>query len=253
LTRHHILVGTAADGGEVKVTPYHTDLLLAGTSGSGKSTLATGLMERFAEHKYQFCVIDPEGDYETFEIATAVGSPQRAPTVDEVLQLLKKPQVNAVVNLVGLPIVDRPSFFLTLLPRLQEMRARTGRPHWLVLDEAHHLLPSSWEPGALALPPALQGVVMITVHPGMIARPALSSVNTLAVIGSAPSAMFDDFSHAVGGRAPAVQTSPLEPGQALLWRRGSGEAPVRMRAAACKAERRRHTRKYAEGELPPER
>src|SRR5262249_12541301 len=70
LTRHHVLVGTAAGGTEVKVTPYDTYLLLSGTSGSGKSTVATALMERFAEHKYQFCVIDPEGDYEGFEIAT---------------------------------------------------------------------------------------------------------------------------------------------------------------------------------------
>jgi hypothetical protein len=87
----------------------------------------------------------------------------------------------------------------------------------------------------------------------MIARPALASVNTLAVIGSAPAAMFDEFSQAVGGRAPSVQAGPLEPGQALLWRRGTSEPPVRMRVAPCKAERRRHTRKYVEGELPPER
>ncbi|MBI1917666.1 MAG: HAD-IIB family hydrolase [Planctomycetes bacterium] len=253
LKRHHVLAGTTAGGETVLIDPIGISLLIAGTSGSGKSTLATGLMERLAEQRYQFCVIDPEGDYETFEIATPIGSTQRAPTIDEVLQLMKTPTTNAVVSLVGLPIGDRPSFLLTLLPRLQEMRARTGRPHWLVLDEAHHLLPSSWEPGALALPPALEGVVMITVHPGMIARPALASVNTLAVIGSAPSAMFDEFSQAVGGLAPPVQAGPLEPGQALLWRRGSGEAPLRMRVAPCKAERRRHTRKYAEGELPPER
>src|SRR5439155_6932408 len=242
LKRHHALAGNADNGGAVRIDPFSTSLLIAGTSGSGKSTLATGLMECLAEQRYQFCVIDPEGDYETFEIATPVGSTKRAPTIDEVLQLMKGTTTNAVVNLVGLPIVDRPSFLLTLLPRLQEMRARTGRPHWLVLDEAHHLLPSSWEPGALALPPALEGVVMITVHPGMIARPALAAVNTLAVVGSTPAAMFDEFSRAVGGRAPVVQAKPLEPGQALLWRRGSGEAPVRMRVAPCKAERRRPTR-----------
>ena len=50
---------------------------------------------------------------------------------------LDQPADNLVVNLIGLPLADRPPFFLTLLPRLLEMRARTGRPHWIVVDEAH--------------------------------------------------------------------------------------------------------------------
>jgi len=99
----------------------------------------------------------------------------------------------------------------------------------------------------------LEGVAMITVHPGMIARPALESVKTLAVVGSAPAEMFGEFCTAVSEPAPAVQTESLEPGQALLWQRGSGGTPVRLRIAAGKTERRRHTRKYAEGELPPDR
>ena len=44
--------------------PYGVNVLVAGTSGSGKSTLATGLLERLAEQDYQFCIVDPEGDYE---------------------------------------------------------------------------------------------------------------------------------------------------------------------------------------------
>src|SRR5262249_24867781 len=146
-----------------------------------------------------------------------------------------------------------PSFLLALLPRVQELRARKGRPHWLVLDEAHHLLPSSWVPGTLGLPQALEGVVMITVHPGMIARPVLESVKTLGVVGSAPAAMFGEFCEAVGEPAPAVPEEPLEPGQALLWQRESGGVPVRLRVAPGQTERRRHTRKYAEGQLAPDR
>ncbi len=276
LKRHRVLVGTAEDGREVSVPSYRVNLLLAGTSGSGKSTLATGLMERAAEQKYQFCVIDPEGDYEGFEIAVPVGSSERAPTVDEVLQHLKSTTANLVVNLVGLAIADRPSFLLALLPRLQELRARTGRPHWLVLDEAHHLLPASWEPGTKA--PALSGVVMITVHPGMIARPALAAIARVVAVGGAPAEVFREFCDAVGEAAPAVPGAALEPGEVLLWERAAptsperqrrdgpvagapglyGERaargqPVRVRIAPGKTERRRHSRKYAEGELPPER
>ena len=253
LTRHHLLVGTRANGEEMRISPYGINLLIADTSGSGKSTVATGLLERLGEQKYQFCVIDPEGDYENFEGATTLGSAERAPSTDEIMQLLKNPQINAVVTLVGLPIVDRPSFFLALLPRLQEMRARTGRPHCMLLDETHHLLPTSWEPGAFVLPQALDGVVSITVHPQMMAPSALASVQTVIAVGHAPSETLREYCAALGQTAPRVEGGDLEPGEVLVWQRHAGIAPFRLRVAPSRTQRRRHSRKYAEGELPPER
>ncbi len=150
-TRHHVLLGTRPSGTEVKLPPYGQNVLLVGTSGSGKSTLTTGFLERIAEQKYTFCVIDPEGDYGNFADAVALGTPTRAPSVDEIVQVLAKPHASCIANIVGLPIADRPGFFASLAPRLQELRARSGRPHWIVVDEAHHLLPAEWQPGPLAL------------------------------------------------------------------------------------------------------
>src|SRR5262249_15901261 len=118
LTRHQLLLGTRPDGAEVRLRPYGTSLLIAGPSGSGKSTGATAVLERLAEHRYQFCIIDPEGDYETFEGAVALGDSRHTPGLEEVLKLLEDPTHNAVVNLVGLSVTERPSFFLALLPRL---------------------------------------------------------------------------------------------------------------------------------------
>jgi hypothetical protein len=181
-----------------------------------------------------------------------VGGSQRPPTLDEVLQVLR-PRTNAVVNLVGLPIADRPSFLLALWPRLQETWARVGRPHWLVLDEAHHLLPASWQPGTLALPQALAGLMMITVHPGMIAPAALGAVNTVVAVGGEPASVFEEFCTAVGETPPRVPEAPLAPGDVYFWERTSRTAPIRMQIVPGHTERRRHTRKYAEGELPPER
>src|SRR5207248_1459381 len=77
LTRHHILFGTRPDGQTVRVPPYTTNLLITGPSGSGKSTAATSFLERLAEHGYQFCIIDPEGDYEAFAHAVTLGNHQR--------------------------------------------------------------------------------------------------------------------------------------------------------------------------------
>ncbi len=139
LTRHHLLIGSRPDGEEVRIPPYGVNLLVAGSSGGGKSTLATGLLERFAESDYQFCVIDPEGDYEQVENAITLGDTQHAPSIDEVLRVLDDPASNVAVNLLGLPLEERPRFFGALSSRLQELRARTGRPHWIELDETHHL------------------------------------------------------------------------------------------------------------------
>ena len=66
LARHRILLGTNADGADVTVEPYGTNMMIAGTSGSGKSTLTQGLLERLVAQGYEFCLVDPEGDYGPF-------------------------------------------------------------------------------------------------------------------------------------------------------------------------------------------
>src|SRR5262249_10823271 len=137
LTRHRLPLGSN-DEAEVTLPPYGPTVLLAGPSASGKSTVATAFVETLAEQKYQFCVIDPEGDYENFEGAVVLGGPQRAPVASEVLKLLANPEENVVVSLTGMPIAERPPFFLDLLGQLLQKRAHTSRPHWLILDEAHH-------------------------------------------------------------------------------------------------------------------
>ena len=143
LQRHHILLGTRTDNdAEIFLKPYGVNVLLA-PSGGGKTTLATGIIERLIEQAYQVCVIDPEGDYAHLEDTIMLGSANRSPDPEEVLQLLEKPQQSVVINLLGSALEDRPAFFHRLLPRLQELRARTGHPHWIVVDETHHLLPGS--------------------------------------------------------------------------------------------------------------
>ncbi len=253
LTRHHILLGTRADGQAVTLRPYGTNLLVAGTEGSGKSTLTTGLLERLAERKYQFCLIDPEGDYETFEGAVVLGSSQAAPTVSEVLQLLKAPGQNAIVNLLGVGLSERPAFFMTLLPRLLELRAQTGRPHWLVVDETHHLLPAAWEPALQALPQQIETIVRVTVHPETILPQALAGVNAVIAVGTEPEGTIRQYCAASNVRPPTVPSAELEQGEVLFWDRESGRSAFPLRPAPSRTERRRHIRKYAEGELPPDR
>ena len=145
-------------GKPIGLSPFRASALVVGTSGGGKSTVVAGLVERLRAANYNFCIIDPEGDYDSVESAVVLGKPEHAPTVDECLQLLSKPDQNAVINLLGVKLDDRPWFFLSLFARIRELRARTGRPHWLIVDEAHHAMPANWRPTDQNLPERLEGV-----------------------------------------------------------------------------------------------
>lgn len=250
IKRHNLTVGTD-DQSLVGISPYGTSILLAGMSGGGKSTLATGILERLTEQGYQFCIIDPEGDYENFEGAVVLGNTQQAPNDEEIINLLKQqPNQNVVVNLLAVKLENRPEYFLKLLPQLLEMRSSLGRPHWIVIDEAHHLLPTSWEPSSMTLPQSLDGMMLITVHPDHVALPALSLVDTIFVVGKEPKQTFESFCKAIGD-CPVESTLPdtLEQGQSLAWFRKTQSEPFCFKIEPPRMERIRHRRKYAKGEL----
>jgi HAD superfamily hydrolase (TIGR01484 family) len=254
LSRHHILLGHRPDDGEVRVPPYGSTILISGPSGSGKSKATTGLMERLAEAGYQFCVIDPEGDYQNLEEAVVLGDPQRVPGVDEVMQLLCPARQNVVVNLLDIPLSDRPLFFASLLPRLQELRAHTGRPHWLILDEAHHLFPTAWQSAPDALPQQLNSALLITVHPEMVSPAVLPHVNIVLAVGDHPADTFRAFAAVLGETPPRHIPEHLKKGEVAVWFRTAREvSPMVVEVTPARTERRRHSRKYAEGVLVPER
>jgi hypothetical protein len=147
------------------IYPQGEGILLSGTSGIGKSTLATGLSEQFVRQDFQFCILDPEGDYEELENVVVVGDAKTPPNSREIFDLLSRRNTNVAINLVGLKTDERPAYFAALLPELASLRARTGRPHWLIIDEAHHLLPAARNGSSMALPKELAATILITVHP----------------------------------------------------------------------------------------
>lgn len=254
LPRHSILVGTRAEGEEVRLDPYGTAVLVAGASGSGKSTFAKGVLERLAEQGYQYCIVDPEGDYALLEGTIVLGDKERAPTVAGALEVLEQPNRNVVVNLLGLGLDERPAFFSRLLPGLQDLRSRTGRPHWIVMDEAHHLLPAPSDLVSVTLPRTLSGMLLITVHPEHVAPAVLSSIDVVVGIGRSADETLRAFGEAVGAHLPSTLPGPTGPGEAIIWRRRpEARDPVWVRTFPPKAEHRRHVRKYATGDLGEDR
>jgi hydroxymethylpyrimidine pyrophosphatase-like HAD family hydrolase len=240
------LLGRCADGSALRLDPRDGPLLVAGSSGGGKSTVVTALLEEIHRLEFQFCVIDPEGDYTDLGEAVILGNADQAPRLEEVLDLLSRPEVDVVVNFLGLKVADRPRFFAQLLPELSALRAKTGRPHWIVVDEAHHMLPADWDPAPITLPREMPATLLVTVHPEALAPDVVRSVETLIGVGKEPWDAAKRFCEARGEAQPPRLEIDREAGQAYYWRDGQAQAITIERP---KGERRRHLRKYAEGEL----
>lgn len=257
LARHRIVIGTREnnDKEEVGIDPAGAGVMICGTSGSGKSTLTIAVLERLADAGYQVLVVDPEGDYTNANFVTHVGNPTHAPLLEDVAESLKDPRRSIVVNLLGVPLADRPGFFTQLMPHILAEKAKSGRPHWLVIDETHHLIPASEEAADVASLLPDRGLMFVTVHADSVNTAALANIGTLVVIGGHPSETVKKFCSSVGEsvpKCPKIEGDKLPAGDALVWQRGIAEA-VLIHTKPPRTERRRHLRKYAAGNLGPDR
>lgn len=247
--RNLISVGVRADGNAITIPPYGTSILVAGPSGSGKSTVTAGIVERLIEQTYQICIIDPEGDYGTLQGVITLGDPHHSASINEVLSILEDPKMNINVNLLGIQLADRPAFFGQLFPSLRTLRTRTGRPHWMVLDEAHHLLPLDWGHLPEVLPQKLGETMLVTVHPEHLAATVLQLVDAIIAVGPAPEKTIRNFSMASGHTLAWPEGLSHKMGQAVVWFPRTGVPPSSMRIIPPTGERIRHRRKYAEGNM----
>ncbi len=240
-----------ADGREEGYAPQRESLLITGLSGGGKSTLVLGLLERIAARGFQWCVLDPEGDYEDTEGAVGDGTAQTAPQAGQVLDLLRKTQQGVVASMLALKLADRPAFLARLLPEVLALRARVGRPHVVVVDEAHHMLSRDWDPGGAHVPAELEGFIFVTTTPDQVSPRVLACVNRLLVVGREAGRSVAAFCRARGLPEPhgaLAGVADPEPGEALLFDPASG-ALRRVATIPGTGERRRHRLKYAQGKL----
>jgi hydroxymethylpyrimidine pyrophosphatase-like HAD family hydrolase len=243
---HGILLGM--DGLEpLSLKPFGGNILIAGKSGIGKSTLATALTEQMSLKRFQFCVFDPEGDYDDLENAVSVGDAKVPPVVDEALKLMEA-GTNVVVNTQNLNVGERSGFFADMLPRVSAQRKKTGRPHWLVIDEAHHLLPAKCGDAGQTLNEEVPAVILVTVHPESVSAEVLKSVNTIVALGQGD--VIVKFCEAVGEETPSWD--PPGEDEVIFWERRLAR-PRLVNPKKPLQTHKRHTRKYAEGALGEDR
>lgn len=133
-------------------------------------------------------------------------------------------QTNVVVNTQGLNLDERPDFFVRLMPQVAALRAKTGRPHWLLIDEAHHLLPEARKGLTQVMPEDLPATVFITVHPAAMSPSVLKKVAVVIALGDGASGVIESFCQAIGIAGPAGTAEPSSD-QVLVRARAAGTPP----------------------------
>lgn len=173
--RHKFVIGERDDGECVEIAPCRDSLLVHGPDGTGKAALCDRLLEQFLESSYQCCLIDAQvnglkapAEVEVF------GDAHEVPRLTDILGALDQPTASVAINLAALPMETRPVFVDALLVQLQAMHDRLGRPHVVLIRQAHSFLAD----GATAASARLSEVTMIyaTAEPQRLPARVLDSV-----------------------------------------------------------------------------
>ena len=251
--RHSVVVGTRLDDrAAVRLRPDRGSVLITGTSGGGKTTLATAILERLAAADFQLCLFDPEGDYGAFDAVT-FGDADTPVSPEAALEAVRKLGTNVTLNLLGSSVEDRPDMLASLFPAVLDIRAKYGRPHWILVDEAHHMLPRGRDAGDGINLDDQVPTIFITVHPDTLATGALASIGTVLLIGRDSLDLIAVLSRTLDRPCPPLPERGPEVGEAVWWDCRGAEAPALIAVGRPKGDVKRHTRKYAEGTLGEDR
>jgi len=242
-------VGVDLNGRPIVIRPHGGSALICGSSGGGKSTVAAALLEHIVEGGYQVCVFDPEGDYAGFRSAVVFGDAKAAPQPAEFVKLLGRPEDSFVINMLAVPFEDRPALLSDFISAIANLRAKIGRPHWVLMDEAHHLLPAERDVSATASLDSLPPIILLTVDPATLAVDALRRVDDIFAVGDKAAEAIQGFARALSIPPPELPQAPRAKGEALFWRRSGGNGAQIMKSHAPVEKAERHIRKYVEGAL----
>jgi hypothetical protein len=201
------------------------------------------------EKHYQFCLIDPEGDYVDLPGVIRIGDNEHQPVLEEVMSLLQNPMQSVIVCILAVPLDDRPRFFNNLLSALSQMRKEVGHPHWIVADEAHHMLPAPAAPSYYAIPDDFKNFIFITLSTEGMNEAILNKINFLISMGDDAANALHAFSRFKNIHLPEKAVTPLQKGQAWVWDVEEGNKPVLIKTGMPVHVQQRHKKKYATGDM----
>ena len=205
LPRRRIIIGKSDAGTEISFAPCRDSLLICGPLGAGKSVISESMLQQLLAHEYQCCIIEAEISRAPMPRpgVIALGEPHEAPRLTDALNVLEQPNVSVSMNLAALALETRPLFAEALLLQLQAMHDRVGRPHCVLINQAHSFLRE-----ATMTTPRLAEMTMMyaTAEPQLLPPPLLHSVRLIVAAG--------EPTEALASLAAALDGMAVEPAQA---------------------------------------
>jgi hypothetical protein len=153
---------------------------------------------------------------------------------------LQKPGVHAVVCLVALEVGERPAFVASLMRRLVALREETGRPHWIVLDEAQDVPDGRDVRSQLADEPA-ENVIHVTSEPSRLPLDTVAQADLVVARGPAAHDMLATVAARMDLAPPPEAPRAPREGEALVWFRRTRGAPLLVTLPARDAVKTRES------------
>ncbi len=257
--RWQITLGSTSEGIPVSVPASQVNLLVLGTPRRGKSYVAGLIAERLVRLGYSVVVFDPEGDHVSLgrlRGVLVVGGDSRLPPADELVRLLSHRFASVVVDLSGVAADERADYLRVVLAAMEEERARTGLPHWVVIDEAHGPLGRDGTARAF-VEPAARGYCLVTHQPADLCPEVLLGVDVLIALPGEqdvePMVSLVAAAAAVPRAAARRSIREAGPDHAVLVDRNQPGSCTVLSIAQRETSHLRHWHKYSQGRLPWER
>lgn len=260
-SRHRLLLGRTADGSPVLFPASGSSALICGDPRSGKSWLAGLVAEQLIEKGYRLCIIDPEGDYVQLGRRSKIlslGYDFSLPAPSIVPRILSDEPLSVVLNLSALSLGDQLAYVDRLLAALEETRAATGIPHWIVIDEAHYFF-HRWNTVGKRIERRTGNFILITYRPSLIAPEVYSHLGAYLFTKTTVDEERYFITTLLQTRGPADLSSrdalkELEmPRAGMLLEEGDGSRWQVFTPGKRVTNHAHHARKYADTRLPDDK
>jgi hypothetical protein len=254
--RWRLTLGELADGSPVSIPASQVNVLVTGVAQRGKSYLAGLIAERLIRLGYSVLVVDPEGDHVGLSQLPGVvlaGSGGSLPSAADLAGLIRHHPGGIVVDLSAVPAAIRVSYLRAAQQHLELLRAETGLPHWVILDEAQ--LPLARD-AATFFEPAATGYCLVTYRPEELRPEALLAVDIVVAVPGNHDARTADLLAAAGAMPRAAADALLraaDRGQAVLVDRASPGTGIVFSIGHRETAHMRHWHKYSAGQLAADR
>jgi hydroxymethylpyrimidine pyrophosphatase-like HAD family hydrolase len=259
--RHHVALGwMAATSEAVKVPVQGVNVLIHGDPQSGKSWLAGALMERLIGARHAVCILDVEGDYAVLGRLPGVTSIEihEPREVEGALGVLERdPGASLVLDLSGLTHPGKLEAVERGLRLIRPLRRRIGRPHWVLLDEAHYTLHRPGITDDLGIAED-RGFCLVTYRPSWLRAGIIAAVDIFVLARTTAAAEIEALAKVAGapfgdGRPLSDALGRLPRGEFLLMRprEEGGSGAVTFLAAPRQTVHVRHLTKYADCDVQP--